>query len=239
MILIFALIIACAFFTQSLIGFGSGLIAVPMLSLFMPVQDAVTIIAILQLSMGLLIYYNKHNIIWPHVVSLIPGMVIGVVIGIFALKHIDGNTMRLVLAGYIVLHLLRTHAGFDPFKKAMEISGAHIAGGIGGMLNAMTGGGGPAFIPYLRSKMPTQSQFRANINTILVISNIPRVIGAYGTGMMNADTIMWTLYGIPSFLIALFFGQKLHDKIPPKVFFIIIDAVLICTIAALLLKVAL
>ncbi|NCT41192.1 MAG: sulfite exporter TauE/SafE family protein, partial [Alphaproteobacteria bacterium] len=38
MTLIFILIIFIAFFTQSMIGFASGLISVPLLSLFMPVQ---------------------------------------------------------------------------------------------------------------------------------------------------------------------------------------------------------
>jgi len=222
-----------------MIGFASGLISVPLLSLFMPVQDAVTIVMLFQLAMGLLAVKTRKQIMWDHIRALLPGMVIGVILGVFALKYIQADTMRLILAGYLILHLLRTHTRFDPLKKPMQWGGAAISGFAGGAINAMIGGGGPAFIPYLKDKCHNHGVFRANLNAILVISNIPRLAGAIGTGMLHADLLILSLYAVPAFILAMVIGQYLHDKVPQRFFFIAVDVVLICTIVSLLLKVAL
>lgn len=49
------IIIALAFFGESIFGFGGGLIAIPLLSLLIGVKDAVTLVLIFQLLMGLMI----------------------------------------------------------------------------------------------------------------------------------------------------------------------------------------
>lgn len=103
----------------------------------------------------------------------------------------------------------------------------------------MMGGGGPAFILYLKDKLPNSSEFRAGITTMLILSNIPRLIGTIGTGLLTYDLFMQALYAYPTFLIALIMGQKLHDKIPQKRFFIAVECLLMISAMLLIFKIIL
>ncbi|MDH5723425.1 MAG: sulfite exporter TauE/SafE family protein [Alphaproteobacteria bacterium] len=233
------IIIAFAFFAQSLLGFGGGLICIPILSLFMPVQDVVAMVMLHQFSMGLLIFKVHKNIGWMHIRKMIPMTVVGVIIGVFFLKILDGDWVRLGLAAYIILHLARKHTSFDPMGRMIEGGGVHLAGFLGGALNAMIGGGGPAFILYLKDKAENSSEFRANIIAMLMISNVPRAIGMAGTGLFTWDIFILGLYSYPTFLLALWAGQKLHDKIPQKVFFNAVEVLLFFSAMFLVIKVML
>lgn len=239
MTLLFCLIVAFSFFAQSLLGFGGGLISIPLLSLFMPVQDVVSVMIIFQLSMGWLLFKTWHQTSWAHIRAMVPAMLVGVVLGIAMLKTIPGDVMRLILAGYIILHLLRTHTAFDPLKLAIEKGGVHLSGFLGGMINAMIGGGGPAFILYLKDKAAGSAEFRANVMAILFLSNIPRVIGSLGTGMLDKNLLILGALAYPGFMVALFLGQKLHDRIPQKIFFRAVELILVVSAVMLIVKVML
>lgn len=239
MSLIFILIIAFAFFTQSLLGFGGGLICIPLLSLFMPVQDVVSMVMIYQFSMGLLIFKVHQHIKWPYLLKLLPATIIGAAIGVFLLHYISGDIMRGILAGYIILHLLRKHTAFDPLGWLIRWGDAHLAGFLSGMLNAMMGGGAPAFLLYLKEKLTDPKEFRAGIIAMLLLSNIPRAIGTVGTGLLTYDLLIQALYAYPAFLIAMYLGQKLHDKIPQKKFFLAVECLLALSACMLIGKIIL
>lgn len=231
------LIIFFSFFAQSLLGFGGGLISIPILSLFMPVQSAASMVLLYQFSMGLLIFKTHKQTQWKHLFKMFPSMLCGVVIGIALLKYLDGDVMRSLLAGYIILHLARKYTKFDPMGRLIEWGAEHLAGLLGGILNAMIGGGAPAFILYLKEKIPNSSEFRASIIAMLMLSNIPRAVGVVGTGMMTQNLLINGLYAFPGFLLALYLGQKLHDRISPKKFFIAVECLLGLSALLLIFKI--
>lgn len=233
------LIITFAFFAQSLLGFGGGLICIPILSLFMPVQDVVAMVMIYQISMGLLIVKTHRHIQWQHILKMLPMTIVGAVLGVMLLNYVAGDIIRVILVIYIILHLLRKHTKIDPLGRLIKWGDAHLAGFLGGTLNAMIGGGGPAFILYLKEQITTSSEFRASIIMILMLSNIPRAIGTIGTGLLTYDLFITALYAFPGFLLALYLGQKLHDKIPQDKFFYLVESLLALSAMLLTLKIIL
>ncbi len=233
MLILFILIISFSFFTHSLLGFGGGLIAIPLLSIFMPVQDVVSMVMVYQFSMGLLIFKTYRDIHWPAIFKMVPSMVVGAVLGIMLLNILPSDVMRGILAGYIILHLARKYTRFDPLKLLIKWGEVHLAGFLGGLLNTMMGSGAPAFILYLKEQTPEARAFRASIIAILMASNIPRAIGTVSTGLLSWDLFMYSLYSFPAFLIALYLGQKFHDKVPQKHFFLAVEVLL--ALAAVLL----
>ena len=124
-------------------------------------------------------------------------------------------------------------------KKLILWGDAHLAGLLGGLLNAMMGGGGPAFILYLKDHAIQSSAFRASIIAMLMISNIPRAVGAVSTGLLTWDLFVLSLYAFPPFLLMLYLGQKYHDKIPQKAFFIAVELLLALSAVLLIGKIVL
>lgn len=233
MLPIIIIVIAFAFFVQSILGFGSGLIAVPILSLFMSVQDAITLVMVFQLSVGVLVFNHRRDVDWPSIIKMLPSMVIGVAIGIVLIHVLPGDVLRGILAGYIFIHLTRKYSSFDPIKLIVSRGQAHMAGFLGGLINTVTGGGGPAFILYLQNQIDEVKIFRITIMAILVASNIPRLVGSVFTGLVSWDLAFLYLYGLIPFFIALYAGQKLYDKVPKHFYFASVD--LLLTVTALLL----
>lgn len=237
--LIVIAIVAFAFFVQSLLGFGGGLVAIPLLSLFLPVSDVVTMMIAYQFSMGLLIFKTAKQTMWQSIIDMLPAMVIGVCVGLFLLVYVPADGLRIILAIYIVIHLLRSNTKIDPLKRFIEVGGKYIAGFLGGILQGTIGSGGPAFILYIKEKAPNSAQFRATVIAILFLSNIPRIAGVLSLDLVTPQIINLALMAYPGFLLALYLGQKFHDQIPQKIFFRGVEVILACAAVSLLVKVAL
>lgn len=239
MFILIIVFVSFAFFTQSLLGFGGGLICIPLLSLFMPVKDAASMVMIYQLSMGILIFSTYKDIQWQPLLKIFPAMIVGVVVGIFMLNSLDGDVLRGILAGYIALHLARKHTSFDPLGRLIKWGDVHLAGFFGGLLNAMIGGGAPAFIIYLKDHVVESSAFRASMIAVLMVSNVPRAFGVVGTGMLSWDLFLTGMYAFPFFLCAVYGGHKMHGRIAQDRFFRAVDVLLVFSAVMLIIKVML
>ena len=79
--LLVALIIAVAFLGEAIFGFGGGLISVPLLSLILNVKEAVTLVLIFQLRMGLLIFKSYKHITWKVAKPMTLGVIVGTILG--------------------------------------------------------------------------------------------------------------------------------------------------------------
>ena len=233
MTILFALIIAFAFFVQGIIGFGAGLIAIPLLSRLLPVQDAVTVLILFQFLMGGLIFVTYKDAAWPLIKSLIWPITIGLIIGFTILKYVPGDIIRAILAVYILVHLLRTHTRFDPFKEAIERGGAKLAGALGGVLQGSIGGGGPPFALLFKEHTQSPSALRASIIAVFFFMNIPRLGAAFISGMMTSDILWMGATALPGFLFAMILGQYLHNKVPQKIFMGAVDVILLFAVISL------
>lgn len=123
MIFISAIIIGFSFFVQSLLGFGGGLIGIPLLSLYMSVQDAVTIVLFFQTLMGFLIFKIHKQVEWNLIKKIAIASVIGLVIGFLFLHVLPERIMAALLVLTIVLHLMKTRFKIDGLKALMTLGG--------------------------------------------------------------------------------------------------------------------
>src|SRR5512139_3158110 len=94
--LLFAvLFLIVAYFIRGIAGFGSGLIAIPLLAMMLPVTLVVPVI-------GLLDYLasmthgtsNRHAIAWRDILPLLPFSFIGVAAALYLLKTTDALVLR-------------------------------------------------------------------------------------------------------------------------------------------------
>lgn len=186
--------------------------------------------------MGLIIFKTWRQTDWGVIKSIIPTMLVGVTIGTLALKYIPADPMRLILAAYIILHLLKTHTRFDLMGRAIKKGGAHLAGLLGGSFNAMIGGGAPAYIIYLKNIGKSAIHFRADITAVLFLTNIPRAIFGTFADLYNPELLKTALIVFPAFLAAIILGQILHNKIPQKIYYTAVEIILTITVLLLIYK---
>ncbi len=146
-----SLIFILSGFTMSFAGFGFALLAVPLLSLFLPVRDAVA----LQFPyvFGMFVYQAWHyrdHFSWQALKPMLAGEMAGITLGAYLLYHLPGSVLKKALAVFILLVVLYSLSPGGP--RIRELLGpsrwwARFCGFLSGaFLGAYTIGGPPAVL---------------------------------------------------------------------------------------------
>jgi len=141
-----AAILVVAYFIRGITGFGSGLISVPLLALFMPLTFVVPVILLLDFTASIVIGgVNRQHVRWREVLILIVPSVIGVVIGTHLLVNLAQAPMLIALAIFVFLFALKSLLNIHsdkPISQAWAVPAALTGGTVGGLF----GTGGPPYV---------------------------------------------------------------------------------------------
>ena len=126
--------LALAYFVRGVAGFGSGLIAIPLLALVLPLTLVVPLVVFLDYvasaSHGL---KDRAQIQWHQIFPLLPFTALGVLTGLYLFQAIDSVLLAHALGVFVVLYALYSLLAKDGDKKASRLW-AVPAGGFGGVL---------------------------------------------------------------------------------------------------------
>ncbi|MDO9636586.1 MAG: sulfite exporter TauE/SafE family protein, partial [Thiobacillus sp.] len=104
-----AAILLAAYVIRGITGFGSGLISVPFLALFLPLKFVVPLILLLDFTASIVIGgLNFKRVKWDEIGVLIPFGVVGVVLGTSLLVNLPPEPMLMALAGFVFIFALRS-----------------------------------------------------------------------------------------------------------------------------------
>ncbi|MDP3970230.1 MAG: sulfite exporter TauE/SafE family protein [bacterium] len=222
--LILGIGITLGFFVQTILGFGASLTALPFLLIILDLRDSIALIAVfLPFFSTILIYQNRKLINKKVVLEMAIGGVIGLTIGIFALKYGNPEILKKLLGVFIVCYV-----GYSTIKRQkVKIFNklGFVFALLGGFFSGLYSSGGSLFATYIYNKLEQPKLVRATIIGSLGIINFIRIPLLVGTGIITMNTVEKSLYMIPFFLIALFLGNKFYSKINQvmfKKFFLIV-----------------
>ncbi|MFN3716702.1 MAG: sulfite exporter TauE/SafE family protein [Thiobacillus sp.] len=206
-----AAILLAAYVIRGVTGFGSGLIAVPLLALFLPLQFVVPLVLLLDFTASLVIGgFNTRRVDWREVGWLIPFGVIGVVLGTRLLVSLPAKPMLIALAGFVCLFALRSLMGImgdKPISRAWALP-ASLAGG---MVGALFGTGGPPYVIYLSHRIRDKSDLRATFSAVFFVEGLVRIASFLLAGLLTTPAV-WLAYAaaLPLMLGALHLGGRVH-----------------------------
>ena len=131
--LLATLIISVAFFVRGIAGFGSGLIAIPLLAQILPLSVVVPMVGLLDYiassSHGV---KHRQAISWGDVLPLLPFTLAGVLTALYLFKTLDADLLRTALGGFIVLYAFYTLLSSGPGFRGSRLWAAP-AGAFGGV----------------------------------------------------------------------------------------------------------
>ena len=213
-IILVILIICIAFGGEAIFGFGGGLIAIPLLSLFLGVRDAVTLALLFQVAMGVLIFKVHRNIRWRVARPISGGLVVGTVTGTLLLSRANTTFLQLFLACTILAFLIKMI-----WLKGLAVHNIHSkpwttgSGFVAGLCQGLIGIGGPVLAMYLSVALPKKDQFRATTIYLLFMVCVIRLIISVPQDLYSRQLIELAAYALPFFAIVVTAGQILHQKI--------------------------
>ncbi len=235
MMVYYVIVLFCAYFIRGIAGFGSALIAVPLLTLKLDFLVVVPVIAVLDylasLGQGL---KDRRYISFPDLWPLFPFTFIGVCLGVYLLSRLETRVMALCLAMFIlsfaVYSLLPVKEHRGGRKWAMP------AGFMGGVVGAIFGTGGPFYVIYFRLRGLDKTRFRATISISFVVDGSLRILGFIFSHVLNLRMGVLILCSIPLIWFGMFVGGRIHTNMTQQNFTKIVSLILFGSGIALFLK---
>ena len=225
-----------AYFVRGIAGFGSGLIAIPLLALFLPLTVTVPLVVFLDYvasaSQGL---KDRAEIQWRQILPLLPFTAIGVLAGLHLFKTIDSVMLAHALGVFVLLYALYTLLITSGEGKASALW-AGPAGALGGMVGTLFGTGGPFYVVYLKHRGLPKTQFRATFATIFLIDGAGRLTGYLAGGYFERDWMMLAALSLPVMGVGLYLGGQVHTNISQRAFQIAVSLLLMMSGISLLLR---
>lgn len=206
-----AAILLLAYVIRGITGFGSGLISVPLLALFLPLQFVVPLILLLDFTASILIGgVHFKRVQWNEIGILVPFGMLGVIFGTTLLVRLPTEPMLLALAVFIFVFAVRSILNLHGDKPASR-AWAVPASFTGGTVGALFGTGGPPYVIYLTHRIHDKSDLRATFSAVFFIEGAARIASFLVAGLLLTAKV-WLAYlvALPLVLGALFLGGRVH-----------------------------
>ena len=230
-----AAVLFFAYLVRGVAGFGSALIAVPLLALSLPLTIVVPLIVFLDYvgsaSQGI---NNRDSIQWKEILPLLPFTLAGVIASLYVMDSVSPKMLSLALGGFVILFALYQLLPLNLGKASREI--AAPAGFCGGFVGTLFGTGGPFYVIYLNLRHLDKSAFRASFAAIFLIDGAMRLLGYALKGFYTLELLSYLAMAVPVAGLGLFFGGRIHTALGRETFVRIISVLLLGSGTALLMK---
>ncbi|HSJ81366.1 MAG TPA: sulfite exporter TauE/SafE family protein [Thiobacillus sp.] len=232
-----AAILLVAYFIRGITGFGSGLISVPLLALFLPLQFVVPLILLLDFTASIVIGgFNFKRVKWDEVGVLIPFGMVGVILGTSLLVNLPPEPMLIALAGFVFVFAMRSLLNLHG-DKLISRGWAVPASLTGGTVGALFGTGGPPYVIYLSHRIRDKSELRATFSALFFTEGLTRIGSFLVAGLLMTASV-WVAFfaALPLVLGALYLGGRVHVGIGPAQMTRLVGVLLLVSSVSLLFK---
>ena len=229
-------ILIAAYTFRGVTGFGSGLIATPLLALFLPLTFAIPFISLLDMTASTThITHTRQHISWKVIFRALPFAFIGVPIGLFVLQTADTKILVKALGVFIILFAIYSLVA-PKLKKSDSIIWPAFGGFFGSLIGAMFGTGGPFYVFYFQLQQLDKSAFRATCAAVFLLDGLIRAAGFTFSGFYTSTVILSIAYALPIMFFSMYIGNHIHTNITARTFQKSIGFFLIFSGIALLFK---
>ncbi|MCP2224956.1 putative membrane protein YfcA [Pseudomonas silensiensis] len=216
--LVIGLGIALAYIVFGIAGFGTALVAGPILILFMPLSKIVPLLVLLDFvaAFGNLLP-SRRDVAKPELLRLLPCMAVGCTLGVIFLLNLKSDVLLLLMGLFI-----STYAIYSLWVKTRptQLSAAWAVpmGTVGGMFGALFGSGGFLYAIYLNSRRPKEAA-RATQSALISCSTVVRlslfaVAGVYA----ELPLLILALCLLPAMAVGLWVGRRLTLRLSREAF---------------------
>lgn len=224
-----------AYLVRGIAGFGSGLIAVPLLTLIAPVPTVVPLVVSLDYlgsaSQGL---KHRDQVAWKEQIALIPFMLVGIGAGLLVLHAIPTAVLGKALGGFVVLYALYQLLPLPALRHSRVF--AMVCGCLGGLVGTLFGTGGPFYVMYLKLRDLDKHVFRATFAINFLIDGTIRLVSYALVGLLRGQLLLYLLAAVPIVVVGLYLGGRMHARCSQQTFVHVISLLLLGSGIALLCK---
>ena len=202
-----------ASFVQGTSGFGSALVAMPLLITFLPARTATPLCILMGLiiTTDLTIRLRKH-VDWRQTGLLTLGCIPGIAAGIYLLGSCNDVMMRKLLGG-----VLAAYSTYALFIRLPQVNIASpwgiIAGFAAGTLGASLSTGGPPAIIYCTLQGWDRHRMKATLSAFFLITSLVTIPAHIAAGFTTASVLKLFAASALPVLAGTWLGSALYNRI--------------------------
>jgi len=230
-------ILLFAYFLRGITGFGSGLIAIPLLAHLLPLTFVVPMVLVLDFTASIVLSsHTRLQVRWDEIRWLIPTSVVGIVAGSVLLISLPREPLLVSLGLFVIFfgirYVFNVHSE-KPISRWWSVP----TGLIGGLIGALFGTGGPPYVVYLSHRLHDKTQLRGTLSGLFLLDGAFRLVTFLSLGLLLQDDMLTALLmGLPVMAIGLYLGNKVHLGITHRQQLAVIGALLLVSGGSLLWK---
>jgi uncharacterized membrane protein YfcA len=222
-----AIVAFIAALLAAITGFGGAAVLLPMLVAVFGVREAIPILTVAQLiGNASRVWFNRHELDLRVVGWFALGGVPMALAGGFLFAHAPLAALTRVLGAFLILIVVLRHLpklpAFKPPLKSFALIGA-----VSSFLSALLGSVGPLMAPFFLAYGLVKGAYIGTEALSTVVMHLAKLIAYRESAVLPIHAILRGLALGPIMIAGSFAGKRVVDRLPERVFVLIIDVALV------------
>lgn len=208
-------------------GFGGAAVLLPVLVLIFGVRAAVPILTVAQLvGNGSRVWFNRTELEWRVVGWFALGGIPLALLGGFLFAKAPLPALTRLLGAFLLVVVLWRHARPKQPKPFPVQAFAGVGAGAS-FLSALLGSVGPIMAPFFLAFGLVKGAYIGTEALSTVVMHITKLIAYRETSILSLSDIWKGLALGPVMILGSYLGKRILDRLPERVFVLLIEAVLL------------
>ncbi|MBT7525563.1 MAG: sulfite exporter TauE/SafE family protein [Candidatus Marinimicrobia bacterium] len=209
--LLIIIVVVFSGFLRGFIGFGSGLVMIPILSYFYSPVFAMVFNIVIEIPATIYLTFvgvKKSNL--KEITPMMITMMLTIPFGTIFLVSVDEQIIKTLMSFLLILFVILIGSGWR-IKSSINNHVLILGGMISGLMQGSTGMGGPPYVTVLLSKNDSDEVARANILVITSGLVISAIISLYFFGLFTKNILLTGAITAPFFVFSTYLGSRFFN----------------------------
>lgn len=209
-------VFALAAAAQAVTGFGSALVAVPLLAVVVDPVAAVVSITVVSvvMTLGVVVRERPHVEGWAVRRFAVTGL-LGLPVGLLALRLLPASRLTFLMAAVLLVLVGLLAVGV---RVPSGVVAQRVAGVTSGALLTSTGMNGPPLVVMFQAMGMPPRRFRATLQGVFCIQDALAVIGFAVVGSVSRTALLLVVGGMVGMPLGWLLGDRAFHALSPVVF---------------------
>ncbi len=200
-------------FVQGLSGFGSALVAMPLLLQFLPAKVATPFCILIGLVITSFLSLNlKNHLDWKKIGPIFIGCLPGILLGTYILKTVEDLIIKKLLG--LILIFYSTYKLFIVARpKKLNPFWGVIAGFLTGTIGAAFSAGGPPTIIYTSLTNWQKDEIKATLSGFFFLTGLLIATAHLFMGITTTKVVKLFGIGVIPVIVGTYTGNKIYKKL--------------------------
>ena len=205
-------------FIQSLCGFGSALVAMALLPVFLSTVTLTPLVALVAVTLQLILLMRYRKAFKLKAITpLIIAALFGIPLGVWALSRLNEQVfltgLGIVITGYALYGLTSIR-----MPRLTSPAWAYLAGFLAGLLGGAYNTSGPPVVIYGDCRRWSPAEFKSNLQGFFLVVDSFVVINHAFRGNITSEVVKYYLLALPVIGLGIIAGTSLDRYLNPQTF---------------------